>query len=252
MQVPRTPPTFTADPRPLILVLAAAVPALGIGLAGALPWRLPRELRYFRQLTCATENSAEKETEGDKDDAPGNIVIMGRRTWDSIPPKFRPLAGRVNIVLSAAAAPALQAAFSSASASPTSPVYFCTDLDAALALVARRWPADGPAPKRVYVVGGAQVYAAALAHPRARHVLLTEVQRDAPESSSSSEIPCDTFLPAFPYYPAEGAAPAGAEWVREEGAALRAFLPPAVELPPRAEVVENGFRYRFTLWTRQN
>ena len=59
---------------------------------GSLPWNLPGDLRYFKELTSRTTDPAKR-----------NAVIMGRKTWESIPPKFRPLPGRVNVVLSRSA-----------------------------------------------------------------------------------------------------------------------------------------------------
>jgi dihydrofolate reductase len=53
-----------------------------IGVGGALPWHLPHDMKFFRELTV------------------DGTVIMGRRTWESIPAKFRPLPGRRNLVLS--------------------------------------------------------------------------------------------------------------------------------------------------------
>jgi len=53
-----------------------------IGADGGLPWRLPEDLQRFRSLTM------------------GGTVVMGRRTWESLPPKARPLVGRRNVVLS--------------------------------------------------------------------------------------------------------------------------------------------------------
>ena len=53
-----------------------------IGRDGALPWRLPTDLRRFRELTT------------------GHAVVMGRRTYESLPERFRPLPDRRNIVLS--------------------------------------------------------------------------------------------------------------------------------------------------------
>ena len=52
-----------------------------IGREGALPWHLPQDMAHFRQATA------------------GCAVIMGRKTWDSLPPRFRPLPGRMNIVI---------------------------------------------------------------------------------------------------------------------------------------------------------
>ena len=52
-----------------------------IGAGGALPWQLPEDMAMFRRLTA------------------GSTVVMGRRTWESLPERFRPLPGRTNVVL---------------------------------------------------------------------------------------------------------------------------------------------------------
>jgi dihydrofolate reductase len=52
-----------------------------IGSSGGLPWHLPEDLKLFRALTI------------------GSTVVMGRRTWESLPERFRPLPGRTNVVL---------------------------------------------------------------------------------------------------------------------------------------------------------
>ena len=62
------------------LILARAANGV-IGRDGALPWHLPEDLAHFKRQTM------------------GAPVIMGRRTWDSLPPKVRPLPGRRNIVI---------------------------------------------------------------------------------------------------------------------------------------------------------
>jgi dihydrofolate reductase len=126
------------------LSLIAAVAENGvIGVKGGLPWRLPDELAHFKRTTL------------------GKPVLMGRRTFESLP---RALPGRTNVVLSRAShfrAPGALVA---------------RDLDTALALVA-----DAP---EVVVIGGAALYAEAL--PRARRIYLTRV-RARPEG--------DVFFP---------------------------------------------------------
>jgi dihydrofolate reductase len=77
--------------KPVSLVVAAT-PGGGIGAAGALPWSLPSDLAFFRQVTTSTADATKR-----------NAVIMGRKTWASIPAKFRPLKGRLNVVLSGSA-----------------------------------------------------------------------------------------------------------------------------------------------------
>ena len=65
---------------PLHLILARATNGV-IGHQNQIPWQLPEDMAHFRQLTM------------------GHPVIMGRKTWDSLPARFRPLPGRRNIVV---------------------------------------------------------------------------------------------------------------------------------------------------------
>jgi dihydrofolate reductase len=128
------------------IALIAAVSRNGvIGHGGDLLWKLPEDLQFFKRVTM------------------GHPVIMGRKTWDSIPTKFRPLPGRTNIVVTrrkdwhadgAIAAHTLEDA-----------------LERALESVA-----DDPHASRAYVIGGAQLYA--LAMPHADELVMTEIDRD--------------------------------------------------------------------------
>jgi dihydrofolate reductase len=65
-----------------INIIVAMTEGRVIGDKGSIPWKIPEETKLFKELTT------------------GNIVIMGRNTWDSLPPKFRPLPNRTNIVIS--------------------------------------------------------------------------------------------------------------------------------------------------------
>ena len=116
-----------------------------IGRDNTLPWHLPEDLAHFKRQTQ------------------GHPVVMGRKTWDSLPPRFRPLPGRTNIVLTrdVATAQGLRAA----GAHP------CTDLAQALA----HCQTLVPSPTEVWVIGGAQVYAQAL--PLAERVVVTEIDQ---------------------------------------------------------------------------
>ncbi len=104
-----------------------------IGRDNTIPWRIPEDLAHFRATTI------------------GAAVVMGRRTWESLPPRFRPLPGRRNVVLS------------------RDPAWSADGAEVAHSLDdALRAGAD------VWVIGGAEVYAAAL--PRADVLEVTELQ----------------------------------------------------------------------------
>jgi Dihydrofolate reductase len=79
---------------PLFQCVVAYTRARGIGLNGSMPWHLPTDMAYFKSLTL-----------GPAGQKAANAVIMGRKTWESIPAKFRPLKGRYNVVISRRAAP---------------------------------------------------------------------------------------------------------------------------------------------------
>lgn len=118
-----------------------------IGARGGMPWHVPEDLAHFKAVTT------------------GHPVIMGRRTWESFPERFRPLPGRRNVVITGSDAWAADGAERAAS------------LDAALALVSTA--AD------VWIIGGGRLYAEAI--PRADVLEVTELDL---------EVDGDTFAPA--------------------------------------------------------
>lgn len=129
------------------LALIASVARNGvIGSDDGLAWHEPADQRWFRQQTM------------------GCPVIMGRRTWDSLPARFRPLPGRTNVVVTRQ--PGWQAA--GATAAHT--------LAAALAAARQAAAREGSA--RIFVIGGGQLYAEAL--PLADELVLTEIDADLP------------------------------------------------------------------------
>ncbi len=117
-----------------------------IGRDGTLPWNLPEDLAHFRELTR------------------GCTVVMGRATWLSLPERFRPLPGRRNVVLSRDPHLVLDGAEVTAS------------LDAALALAPAPSGQDPDPAAVVWVIGGAQVYAAAI--ELADRLAVTEIDLD--------------------------------------------------------------------------
>jgi dihydrofolate reductase / thymidylate synthase len=93
MQDANTSQHAPPDAIKLQLVVAATAEGMGIGKGGVMPWNLPTDMAYFKELTSRTRDPRKR-----------NVVIMGRKTWESIPAKFRPLRQRINIVLSRSSA----------------------------------------------------------------------------------------------------------------------------------------------------
>lgn len=116
-----------------------------IGVDGALPWHLPEDLAHFRRVTD------------------GALVVMGRRTWDSLADRFRPLPGRVNVVLSRR--PGLELAGA----------VVVPDVEAALGLVAAAAREGRP----VWGIGGGEVYAALAPHADHAEVTVVDVELGA-------------------------------------------------------------------------
>ncbi len=90
-----TLPATTSYPVDLNLIVATAKEHQGIGINGQLPWRLSKDMKFFQKATTTLKIGNRS---GNQDVS--NVVIMGRRTWESIPAKFRPLPNRTNVVLS--------------------------------------------------------------------------------------------------------------------------------------------------------
>lgn len=122
-----------------------------IGRNGDMPWHLPEDLAHFKQVTL------------------GAPVIMGRRTWESLPERFRPLPGRENIVVTR------DAGYVAPGAAVRS------SLDDALRSI------SDAAAGIVWIMGGGEMYRAAL--PFADELVVTRIELDVPDA--------DTFAPEF-------------------------------------------------------
>nr|CAD1838320.1 unnamed protein product [Ananas comosus var. bracteatus] len=145
-------------------VVVAATQKLGIGKDGELPWKLPSDLKFFKEVTTTTSDPAKK-----------NAVIMGRKTWESIPLKEKPLRNRFNIVLTRSGR------FDIATEEN---VVTCASMTSALRMMAS-------APfcltiEKVFVIGGGEVLRDALNAPGCEAIHLTNIE---------TNIECDTFIP---------------------------------------------------------
>jgi dihydrofolate reductase len=210
-------------------VIAALDANNGIGKEGRLPWSLSGDMRFFRELTTCPERlevetryrldlplrdshvvtpeeliermgktpTLPKPTPTDR-----NAVLMGRKTWDSLPQSYKPLPNRLNAILSR----------QPGRRSDGTHMIF-PDLDHALRDL-HELRADGSV-REFYVIGGAEIYATALAHPRCGRVYLTRID---------STFDCDAFMPPLP----------------------QGFL----EVGCSPYVEEKGLRYRFQVYER--
>lgn len=133
----------------------------GIGKGGGLPWKLSGDLKKFKEITTSTR-SPEKQ----------NAVIMGRRTWDSLPEKFRPLPGRINCVLTRNPDLALPSALIKGSS--------------LTAIIQQLKEKFGEGIEQVFVIGGGEVFRQCLKEIPCEKIYLTQLM---------SSFDCDTFFP---------------------------------------------------------
>lgn len=170
-------------------VIVACDSGNGIGKDNKLPWRLKKDMQFFKDMTTCPRIGQVMENYGiiGNDEHPEmdkpsenamNAVIMGRKTWESIPEKHRPLKDRLNIVLS-------RSGFPSTLGVPQ-PHDVMTSLRQALERLSS--PENQLKIKNIFVVGGAEIYKEAFAHPKCMNMFITRIE---------SHFECDTFLPVY-------------------------------------------------------
>ncbi|KAI9677166.1 MAG: dihydrofolate reductase [Trizodia sp. TS-e1964] len=201
-------------PAGLTLIVATALsPSTGIGHLGTLPWGLLQpELSYFARVTKRFSPSPLPSPSSPTPTQ--NALIMGRKTWASIPAARRPLAGRLNLVVSR-----------------TLPPDTTTFASFSAAVQAAR---EAGAP-RVFVIGGAQIYAEALASGLVERVLLTAV---------GGAWECDVFFPLDllgGHTKAEG-------WRRAGGEEMDSWVGENV---PRGKVRAGEVEFEFMMFVRE-
>lgn len=185
--------------KPVILMVVAALkPLYGIGYQGKMPWRLKQEIRYFKEVTSRGNNA----------------VVMGRKTWELIPARFRPLPDRINVVLSR----------SVPTHNDDANVIYARSFDEALAKL------DAFKVDNVFVIGGAQLYNQVALDPRVTQLYLTEIVLANPD------VAMDTFL-EFDW----------SQWQQQPTSVLETM----VGHPLDRDITEGDFTYNYTLWTRK-
>lgn len=221
-----------------LTIIVAATKSNGIGQHGGLPWRLPKEMAYFARVTSTAP-------EGRK-----NAVIMGRKTWESIPANFRPLSKRLNVVishnedyelydfLSIFFRHLIDRATTRTSSNPSTPVHLCSNLTLAVELASQ---ADI---HRRFIIGGVSLISETLnpisSSPTpciADRVLLTRIL--APDFPQ-----CDVFIPDFLGASEEGET----EWKQATHDELVQWT--GFDVPAGVQE-EKGVSYEFQMWLRQ-
>jgi dihydrofolate reductase/thymidylate synthase len=149
------------------IVVAFEPKTMGIGIENRIPWRMKEDMDFFKRVTTSTSVPDKV-----------NAVIMGRRTWDSIPSKFKPLPGRKNVVLSSDEN--LRERLSLPDEVSTA-----TSFQQALEDLFKDEKIEG-----VFAIGGQQVYQDALNSEWCKTIYATEIYGSFPN--------VDTFFPTIP------------------------------------------------------
>ena len=152
-----------------VVIIAAVANNRVIGKDNSLIWSIPEDMAHFKALTA------------------GHVVVMGRKTWESLPPRFRPLPGRRNIVIS------------------RQTDYSAPGAEVASSLVGALETASSA--EQVFVIGGEQIYRQAMdaAHRLEITRVDLEPEGDAwfPEISTTHWLECrNKNLPATASQPA--------------------------------------------------
>ncbi|KAJ9299715.1 hypothetical protein DTO271G3_2599 [Paecilomyces variotii] len=225
----------TTPVRTLCPSTGKTVTRLGIGLNGTLPWpRIKSDMSFFARVT------ARPPREGTT-----NAIVMGRKTYLSLPGHLRPLAKRINVVVSRNATGPVQsmvltdletqrakkAAAAAASAQkdgeekrrwePVTDAIVCSGLDTALETLHRDFEQQGKLGK-VFVIGGGEIYASSLQLRQEGlqvRVVMTKVKRRNTPEGKEQAFECDTFFPVDDMTPEKGWREATADevtdWVGE-------------------------------------
>jgi dihydrofolate reductase len=148
-------------------IIVACSISRGIGYKGTIPWYLPCDLKYFSKLT-----------KGDK--SQHNALIMGRKTWESLPNNRRPLVGRTNVIISR----------------NNIPSYIeenCVWFNSIGAAVDYFKNGDGKEHDNIWIIGGGEIYNEFINKSSyltdITNIYITEIEED---------YICDTYFPNIP------------------------------------------------------
>ncbi|MEI7998248.1 MAG: dihydrofolate reductase [Candidatus Omnitrophota bacterium] len=139
----------------------------GIGRKGNLPWHLSSDLKHFKEITTKTNDSSKN-----------NAVIMGRKTWDSLPLKYKPLPNRLNVILTRMNPDVYSGLY------PTGEIASYQSLDAAIDEVGLNSQIE-----QIFIIGGGQIFTEAINHRACKMIYVTHIR---------GGFDCDVFFPSIP------------------------------------------------------
>lgn len=139
------------------IIVALSAKTGGIGVNNGLPWKLPIDMKYFKQLTTTSQHGTI------------NVVIMGRKTWESIPTKFKPLENRLNIIISSNSQ-----LFENTSYQNMDNIILHSSLSNALNYI-KQLNSHLNNIHKIFVIGGYQLYKEALESKLCKYLYVTEV-----------------------------------------------------------------------------
>jgi dihydrofolate reductase len=147
-------------------IIASTTKSFGIGKNGELPWKLAGDMAFFKHQTMTSIYNKQ------------NAVIMGRKTWESLPIKSRPLVQRINVVISRN--PLIREELNI-----PEKVIVANSLYSALTILSNKNDID-----QIYIIGGETIYREAISSCLCSKILLTQIDTDISG--------LDTFFPVIP------------------------------------------------------
>lgn len=148
--------------KPEVYIIVAADEKGGIGKSGKLPWHFKKEIQFFAKTTKETKNPDSR-----------NMVVMGRKTWESIDQKYRPLPSRINVILSRQEDLEIPGA------------HVVPSINKALELAEQLENRI----ENIFVIGGGEVFRQIVENPLLDGIYFTNIH---------STFECDTFFPSIP------------------------------------------------------
>lgn len=217
---------MTTSKIPVVSIVATLLPDMGIGCKGTLPWKLSKEMKYFRQVTT---NTVDKNRQ--------NVVLMGRKTWESIPVRFRPLPNRLNVVISRSSSNQL---IKNNTLGDDKVYYEINSIKEAVVQLRERNDIE-----RIYIIGGGEIYNASF--DVVDYWLITQLSILTDNENKTQNPSMDTFLDKKRLL---------TDFEKDTIDGFQRFLSLNVDLPKETHKSfidsEKGYQFEYTLYRKKD